>query len=252
MILYEFRNIYDDFQIFEEIIQKIFKSKPNISVELFSSLLLEKISNSYYYQIQKFGRLRILFQNYLSLNIAQLFKIIGENRDNFNIELFVSSVLNKLKKLLLITKNEIDQYSLHMIIPCPKSNWKYEYDELEDQYILSEKIQCSKNCRNFDRIGNSIYRKYSEIINNTLAKYNEICVSLGIKGDEKFIQKLDEYVKARDSGKKRISVRFCKTFGDFFITLAVNQDNKIITMNSNHFIPLLIIRNLNENIIELD
>lgn len=232
----------------------------HFETELFPKVL-ESISYSYHWKPHKRGRLEQIYNEALrryfkELKVYYLYDF-EEKKGNHEVrkKIFydrLEALKSDIEKNFYINKKEIDNYDLARAFPCPLSKWDYAYDSNSDEYMLTNTKTCSNACSKFKVLIKQFYDKNKNYIMKIKNKYYQICNKLNIQNpDKRFFNTLIKIIKGIENKSPKISIKYCRRLGDFFISILINKDTKIFTNNKRHFLPLIKIKGYKNKIIEL-
>ncbi|MHA2338684.1 MAG: hypothetical protein ACXACX_15355 [Candidatus Hodarchaeales archaeon] len=254
IIRYEFRNYFLDFIPFIEIYKSIINEfqEDKINVHKIFPDLLEELSRRYFRKSQRFGRMRIIFEEVLENYHKWLLKTILKGlRDNENLK---PILIDRLKTLILDyqikLKNVYDQLDPYMVIKdfdCVLSNWTYFYDANKDEFVIDEKRACYRICFEIDEKLSHFAKKNQLYINNILKNYLKLSKERNIVTYDKNLIPILQKIKKNEI--TNIGVRDCKRLGDLFISSIINDKRHVLTNNKNHFLLLLLCKNVENSLI---
>ncbi|HME50699.1 MAG TPA: hypothetical protein VKM55_00645 [Candidatus Lokiarchaeia archaeon] len=250
------RNIYGSFFSFKTIIETVISrlKKTNVKNSEFHSIINQEIQNKFgHHQQNEEHRVQTIF-NFLRDKMDTALSGIQIKNDSD----LTSIRIHQVKAGLLVLENELLEFQAILngwncddSFPCIQSKWRMDAGNPSTGAILSINKSCAKkSCPNRESILRNILKINSIFIQDFLQRAHVITERLNIEMDEKLYKslvKLDEIFAKRS--RKLDILKYCWNIADLLISLLVDNQSKIYTKNVNHFLVLLELRGLENQIL---
>ncbi len=254
IVRYEFRNYFLDFFRFIEVYESIIKDVEENKIIIYKTFsdLLEELSRKFHRTPQRYGRIRMIYEEILEEYQKTTLEIMirGLKKSDDIEEILIDrlkTIIWDYKIKLKILYEDIGVFTVINDFDCSLCNWKYFYDANMDEFILNEKRTCSKICLNIKEKILDFKSKNQIFINQILVNYVKLSKKRAIRDYDKKIIPVLQKITNRE--KVNIGVKDCKVLGDFFISSIIDNNHDLLTNNKNHFLLLLLCKNRENSLI---
>lgn len=166
------------------------------------------------------------------------------------IECIILQIENELYKF----QKEFNSYLYREEFECHQTDWEMIFKNSEYGYSLKLDISCAKSkCPDRIEVLERVYTENKDYIHKILEKNEEISKKLKINIDTRMMKTLSNIREFFSNiGGSKISFRSkpCWNLSDFLISMLIENDIQLYTLNYKHFLFLLYPKGLDKNLIQ--
>ncbi|MFX1258666.1 MAG: hypothetical protein ACFFAN_12460 [Promethearchaeota archaeon] len=181
-------------------------------------------------------------------------KIQPKKRENIIIER-IEIALFQIENELFQFQNILNTWEYNEEFDCHQTKWEMTISDPQRGFNFFGNLSCSLNaCPNRMIILQKIFEDNKKYIRDIIHQAKEICNEYHLKLDSNLystLTTLNDYFRGKKI-KLNFKNKICWKLGDFLITFLVDEEKYVYTANHDHFLMLLIIKNMTNQLIEFE